>query len=36
MLLADLGVEQVADDTLGSCWRLMAVVMISSKAAFMP
>jgi hypothetical protein len=36
LLLVDLGVEQVADNALGSCWRLMAVAMISSKAAFMP
>ena len=36
LLLADLGLEQVADDALGSCWRLTAVAMISSKASFMP
>lgn len=36
LLLVDLGGEQIADDTLGSCWRLTAVAMISSKAAFIP
>ncbi len=36
LLLGDLGGEQVADDVLGSCWRLTAAVMISSKAFFMP
>ena len=36
LLLVDLGVEQIADDALGLCWRLTAVAMISSNAAFMP
>jgi hypothetical protein len=36
LLLIDLGVEQVANNTLGFARRLTAVVMISSKAAFMP
>jgi hypothetical protein len=36
LLLVDLGVEPVADNALGSCWRLTAIAMISSKAAFMP
>ncbi len=36
LLLVDLGVEQVADIALGFVLRLMAVAMISSKAAFMP
>ena len=36
LLLANLSLEQITDDALGSCWRLTAVAMISSKAAFMP
>ena len=36
LLLVDLGVEQITDDALGFIWRLTAVAMISSKAAFMP
>jgi hypothetical protein len=36
LLLADLGGEQIADDALGSCWRLTTLAMISSKATFMP
>jgi hypothetical protein len=36
LLLVDLGGQQVAVMRWGSCWRLTAVVMISSKAAFIP
>jgi hypothetical protein len=40
--LGDLGLKQIADDALelvlgwGSCWRLTAVAMTSSKAVFVP
>ena len=36
LLLADLSVEKSPTMRWGSCRRLMAVAMISSKAAFMP
>ena len=36
LLLGDLGLQQVATIRRDSCCRLTAVVMISSKAAFMP
>jgi hypothetical protein len=36
LFLADLGAEQIADNTLRLMLGLMAVAMISSKAAFIP